>query len=124
MNRKELLKEMKESIGTKDPIVFFEKMVDVFDLLFDKIEILEDEVHRAQIHASLAVEWEPMIAGTMLVKETERLRSIDKSVYHNEISALKRAYAEDRVTQNYHDFCEFWISTLGWHPFFEYPVEK
>lgn len=122
MNRKDLLKEMKDGIGNKDPIVFFEKMVDVFNLLFDKVESLESAVNRIQIHAALAIQWEPMTAGNMIVKEIERLRGFDKALYHDEISILKQAYAEDKVTASYQEFCDFWVSTLGWHPFLEYPT--
>lgn len=120
MNRKDLLKEMKDGIGNKDPILFFEKMVDVFNLMFDKIEHLENQVHRAQIHAALAIEWEPKIASEMLAKQANLLRQADKETFHVEISALKIAYAENKVTQNYIDFCNFWVDTLGWHPFLEY----
>ncbi len=37
MNRQDLIKEMRASVGTKDPVVFFEKMVDLFDALFEEV---------------------------------------------------------------------------------------
>lgn|ERR1700723_403280 len=112
MKRADLLKEMKESIGTKDPIVFFEKMTDMFGLLFDHIDRLET-------HSALAIEWEPRVAADMLAKQIDVLRQ-DKDTYFVEITALKRAYAEDIITQNYNSFCVFWRETLGWHPFLDY----
>ena len=119
LKREALLKEMRETIGNKDPIVFFEKMVDVFDLLFDRVDQLEAQNHRLQTYAALAIQWEPKVASDLLAKQIEILRQ-DKDTYFNELTALKRAYAEDRVTQNYHDFCQFWLDTLGWHPFLDY----
>lgn len=119
MKREDLLKEMRESVGTKEPIVFFEKMVDVFTLLFDRIDRLESELRRVKTQAALAIEWEPRVAADMLVKQIEVLRQ-DKDTYFAEIDALKKAYADDLVTQNYHSFCEFWLNTLGWHPFLDY----
>ena len=119
MKREDLLKEMKASVGTQDPIVFFEKMVDVFTLLFDKVEGLEREVAKAKLQSALAIEWEPRIAADMLAKEIEVLRK-DKDTYFAEITALKKAYADDLVTQNYSTFCLFWLDVLGYHPFLEY----
>ena len=55
----------------------------------------------------------------MLIKEIEVLRN-DKITYAEEISALKKAYAEGQVVQSYDTFCQFWVDTLGWHPFLEY----
>ena len=119
MKRQDLLKEMKESVGTKDPVVFFDKMVDVFYLLFDKIGSLEIYLKRNSILTSLAIQWDPKIAASMLVVQISTLRQ-DKMMYHSEISLLKDAYAKNEVTQSYEEFCNFWIDTLGWHPFLEY----
>jgi hypothetical protein len=119
MDRNLLLKEMRESIGTQDPIKFFEKMVDVFALLFDHIEELEVDVKKANLKAALAIQWEPKMASTMLSKMIEELRE-DKADYYEEISQLKKAFMEDKVTQNYNDFCQFWQEVLGWHPFLDY----
>jgi len=119
LKREDLLKEMKESIGTKDPIVFFEKMVGVFGLLFDRIDQMEEALHRVKIYSALSVQWEPKVALDMLAEQIEILRQ-DKETYFNELSALKKAYAEDSVTQNYQVFCKFWLETLGWHPFLDY----
>lgn len=119
MSRQLLLKEMRESVGTKDPVVFFEKMVDVFNLLFDRIDDLEVEVKKANLKAALAIQWEPKMASTMLSTMIQDLRE-DKETYFEEISEFKKAFVEDKVTQNYADFCAFWEETLGWHPFLDY----
>ena len=119
LKREDLLKDMKETIGNKDPIVFFEKMVDAFGLLFDRIDQLEADNRRLQTHTALAIQWEPRVASDLLAKQIEILRQ-DKATYFNELTALKKAYAENIVTQNYPDFCQFWLDTLGWHPFLDY----
>ncbi len=119
MIKEVLLKELKESIGNKDPILFFEKFVDVFSLLFDKIDRLEKKVKLVQNNSALAIKWEPKLAADMLVKEIEVLRK-DKDTYASEISELKRAYAEGEVVKDYVSFCTFWQDTLGWHPFLDY----
>lgn len=119
LKREDLLKEMQESIGTKDPVVFFGKMVDVFSLLFDRIDHLENDNRRLSTYTALAIQWEPKIASEMLAKQIEILRQ-DKGAYFNEITVFKKAYAENMVTQNYADFCKFWLDTLGWHPFLDY----
>jgi len=119
LKREEVLKEMKEAVGTKEPVEFFAKMVDMFSLLFDKIDGLESDVHRLKTHSALAIQWEPRVAADMLAKQIEILRQ-DKVTYFNELSALKKAYAEGKVTQSYTEFCQFWLDTLGWHPFLDY----
>lgn len=119
MDRKALLKEMKDSVGTQEPIVFFAKMVDVFNLLFDRIDELEDEVKESNLKAALAIQWEPKLASGMIADKIQELRQ-DKDTYAEEITKLKKAFVEDRVTQNYDEFCSFWQDALGYHPFLEY----
>lgn len=119
MDRNSLLKEMKTSIGTQEPVVFFEKMVDVLNLLFDRIDELETDIKRVQLQSALSIRWEPKIASTMLAKMIDELRK-DKDTYCEEISQLKKAFVEDTVTQYYQDFCEFWQEVLGYHPFLDY----
>jgi hypothetical protein len=119
LKREEILSDMRKTIGTQEPIFFFEKMVDIFDLLFDRIDELQIEAKKTSLKAALAIQWEPKLASTMLSLMIEDLRE-DKETYFDEISQLKKAYVEDRVTQNYNDFCAFWEETLGWHPFLEY----
>ena len=119
MNRDVLLQEMRDCVGTQDPIVFFSKMVDVFELLFDRIDELDIEVKKANLKAALAIQWEPKMASTMLSTMIDDLRQ-DKETYFEEISSFKKAFVEDKVTQNYNDFCRFWETTLGWHPFLDY----
>jgi hypothetical protein len=56
----------------------------------------------------------------MIAKEINNLRALDKETYASEIAQLKQAYSEDKVTQSYPEFCQFWENTLGWHPFIDY----
>lgn len=119
MDKEKILKDMRNSIGQKDPIVFFDKMVDVFEYLFGKVDILERDLRKAKQHAALAIEWSPVVASDMLVKEINKLRPM-KDTYFAEISALKKAHFENTVTQDYSSFCVFWEETLGWHPFLDY----
>jgi hypothetical protein len=119
MKREDLLKEMKESIGIQDPIVFFGKMIDVFTLMFDKIDSLEKDLKQAKLQSALAIQWEPKLAADMIAKQIEILRQ-DKDTYFNEISFLKEAYAAGIVTQSYKEFVEFWDNVLGYHPFLDY----
>jgi len=111
MNRDTLLKEMKDSVGTKDPVEFFAKFTDVFALLFDRMDRLERQT-------ALAIHWDSKIASDMISKQVIVLRK-DKDTYANEITELKKAFAEDIVTQNYVEFCAFWQDTLGFHPFLD-----
>lgn len=118
MKREDLIKEMKDAVGNKEPIEFFAKMADVFSLLFDRVDQLEGQLHRIKTQSALSIQWESKVASDMLAKQVDVLRQ-DKDTYFNEIASLKKAFAEDRVTQNYHDFCTFWQETLGWHPFLD-----
>jgi hypothetical protein len=120
MDRIKLLDEMRASIGTQAPTVFFEKMTDLFELMFDHIEGLELSNRRLKSLVPLAIQWEPKVAASMLAQEIDSLKQSDKDAYAVEIQALKIAYAEDRVTQEYADFCKFWQDTLGYHPFLSY----
>jgi hypothetical protein len=120
MKKEDLLKEMKESIGTKTPIEFFDKMVDVFTLMLNQIDSLEKQLRAIKVQSALAIKWDARVASNMLSKQVTILRSDkDKDIYLDEIEALKKAFAEDLVTQNYEDFCTFWQDTLGWHPFLD-----
>jgi hypothetical protein len=119
MKPEDLLKEMKNTIGKKDPIEFFGKMVDMFGLLFNRLDQLAFDINKANIKATLAIQWEPKVAASMLSSMIEDLRD-DKDTYFDEISKLKKAFVENKVTQNYSDFCKFWEETLGYHPFLNY----
>lgn len=119
MKRDDLLKEMKNAVGHKEPIEFFAKMMDIFNLMFDHLENLEKSLKETRKQFALAIQWEPRVAATMLADQIAILRA-DSGTYFAELSSLKKAYAEDRVTQNYHDFCQFWEETLGYHPFLDY----
>ena len=119
MKREDVLKEMKEMVGKKDPIEFFGKMVDMFGLLFDQIDHLRSDLIAVRVNSALAIQWEPKLASDMLSAQVDILRG-DKETYFNELSALKKAFAEDKVTQSYQQFIAFWQETLGWHPFLNY----
>ena len=119
MDRKKLLQEMRDCVGTQNPVVFFEKMIDVFALLFDRIDGLEAELKETRMNATLAIQWEPRVAQAMLTAQINILRE-DKDTYFDEISKLMQAFKEDKVTQDYSTFCTFWQETLGFHPFLNY----
>ncbi len=119
MDHINLLKEMRATIGTQEPVKFFEKMVDVIDVLFQHIEELELDLKRTRMQSALAIQWEPKMASVMLSQMINELRE-DKETYVEELSQLKKAFIEDKVTQNYKDFCEFWQEVLGYHPFLDY----
>jgi hypothetical protein len=118
MKREDLLQEMKDSIGTQDPVVYFSKMVDAMSLLFNHIDRLENKIDRVKRQSALSIQWEPKVASDLLAKQVDVLRQ-DKDTYFAEITALKKAFAEDNVTQCYAAFCQFWEDTLGWHPFLD-----
>lgn len=120
MNRQALLDEMKSSVGSQAPVVYFEKLTELFSILFDKIENLEDELHQVRMQSALAIQWDPKVASNMLAEQIEVLRKADKDTYAFEIIDLKRAYADDLITQEYASFCQFWLDTLGFHPFLNY----
>lgn len=118
-NEEQLLKEMKDSIGTQDPIVFFSKMVEALELLFNRIDGIEKTLKRVALQSSLAIQWDPRLASDMISNMIQSLRE-DKETYVEELSQLKKAFIEDKVTQNYPDFCAFWQEVLGYHPFLDY----
>lgn len=119
MNRQDIIREMKAVVGTREPLVFFDKMTDLFTLLFDRIDKLESDLLSVRVNSALAIQWEPKLASDMLVAQVDILRE-DKETYANELSSLKKAFAEDKITQSYPKFVAFWQETLGWHPFLNY----
>lgn len=118
-NEELLLKEMKDSVGTQDPIVFFSNLVKVLELLFVRADSLEKTLKQVALQSSLAIQWDPKLASDMLSNIIQNLRE-DKETYVEELSQLKKAFIEDKVTQNYQDFCAFWQEVLGYHPFLDY----
>lgn len=125
MNRQDLLKQMKDSVGTKEPTAFFTQMVDAFDLLFDKIDVLEKEIKRAQLNSVLAIHWDQRIADTMVNDEIVYLRKMGKqadgiNLYVDEIDMLQKAYMDKLAISDYSRFCKFWQELLGYHPFLEH----
>lgn len=125
MKRDDLLKEMKESVGTRDPIEFFSKLTDVFNLLFDRIDSLESLLKKINLNSVLAITWDRHVAGEMLDAEIQWMRTngkdtiIGTNMYDDEIRALQKAYMYGDNCQSYAAFCTFWIDTLGYHPFLE-----
>ena len=115
-----LLQDMKNTIGVQEPIVYFDKLTQLLGLLFDRLDQLEAQVHQLKTQNALAIQWEPRVASDMLAKQIDKLKEADRATYAVEIAALKVAYAEDRITQEYASFCQFWLDTLGYHPFLDY----
>lgn len=119
MKREDLIFQMKDCIGKQDPIVFFEKMLGLFESLFQQMDSIQKDVKAVRMQSALAIHWEPKVASSMLSHQIDILRQ-DKDTYFEEISQLKMAFVEDRITQSYDEFCKFWQDILGWHPFLEY----
>jgi hypothetical protein len=117
--RENLINDMRDCIGTRDPIEYFSKLVSALDLLFDEIEILQTQNIGLHVKTALAIQWEPSLALDLLDAQINTLRE-DRDLYHAEISAFKKARMEDSVTQSYEAFCKFWVDTLGYHPFLPY----
>lgn len=121
----DLVKKMEETIGTKEPIEYFSLLTQAVSMLLqqnnlqlDQIKSLRSELNRVKTQSALSIQWEPKVAANMMSNQIDILRN-DKDTYFQELEAFKKAYTEDRVTQNYHDFVAFWTTTLGWHPFLE-----
>lgn len=122
---KDLIDKMESTIGDKEPIEYFRFLTSAIEMLLDQnivqqecIQEMRAELHRIKTQSALAIQWEPKVAANMLSKQIDILRA-DKDTYFQELDAFKKAYTEDRITQNYHDFVRFWVDTLGWHPFLE-----
>jgi hypothetical protein len=118
MQYKQILKEMKESIGTRDPVEYFDKLTDCLSALFDEIEKLNESNYKFKQLTTLAIKWDPKVASELIIIETKKL-SNNKEFYGDLINTLKEAYNANEVTQSYEEFCTFWQDTLGWHPFME-----
>ena len=122
------LKEMLDSVGTKAPVEYFENLVYVLTHLVEQNKALATELRDIKTHSALAIKWDAKVARNMIVDIIAKLRkdgsdgSSDKSVniFTNEIAGLKQAFVDDKVTQDYETFCQFWTDTLGWHPFLRY----
>jgi len=121
----DLVKKMEETIGTKEPIEYFSLLTQAVSMLLqqnniqlEQIKNLRSELNRVKTQSALSIQWEPKVAANMMSNQIDILRA-DKDTYFQELEAFKKAYTEDRVTQNYHDFVSFWTITLGWHPFLD-----
>jgi len=120
-----IIDEMNAAVGIKEPVEYFKSLTVAFEILFDLLKVQEKhmqnmsaELNRVKMQSALAIQWEPKVASNMMSKQIDVLRA-DKETYFQELDAFKKAYTEDRVTQNYHDFCKFWSETLGFHPFLD-----
>lgn len=123
-NVNEVLKNMKNSVGSKDPIEFFKSLVDVLEVLVEQnnklsssLNFVINELKNTKRNLALAINWDPKIASELIVAEIEKLRK-DTDTYHNEISILKNAY-KSSTFESYDAFVNFWKDTLGYHPFID-----
>ena len=121
----DLIDKMDQTIGVKEPIEYFKLLTQSISTLLqqnvlqlEQIKKLRIELDRVKTQSALSIQWEPKVAANMMANQIDILRN-DKDTYFQELEAFKKAYTEDRVTQNYHDFVTFWVTTLGWHPFLE-----
>lgn len=124
MNRADLLKEMKESVGTKEPTVFFGKMVDVLNMLFDKVDSLEKSLQKTQINTVMLMKWDQQVVANMISDEMVFLRANGKqadgtNMYQRELDELSQAYMYGQHIGDYSSFVNFWKDLLGYHPFLE-----
>lgn len=125
MNKEDVIKEMRESIGTKDPEVFFSKMVDLFSILFDKIDSLSSDLEKVQLNSTMAIHWDERLAMKMVDDEIQHMyitgkdKMLGGNIYADEITFLKGVYLDRSPLKNYVEFCRFWQDTLGYHPFLE-----
>jgi DNA phosphorothioation-dependent restriction protein DptG len=117
IEKDKLLQEMKDCVGKEEPVIFFQKMVDVFNLLFSKIEQLEVEVKQSKVNAALAINWDPSIAANLIAKQIQVLRQ-DPDLYASEIKELKTLY--NFTYSSSEVFVEDWVRVLGYHPFLDY----
>lgn len=124
MNKDDLLEDMRSSIGTKDPLVFFSCLVDVFDHLFNQIDDLKKELKSVQLNSTLAIQWDSKVAKNLIDEEIMVLRKIGKqddgtNFWEPEIKALQETYMQGKNIDDYVSFCAFWQDLLGYHPFLE-----
>jgi hypothetical protein len=119
MDKKQILDEMKTMIGNKDPILFFEKMTSLFEALSNQMDSLEKSLDKVKTNSALAIAWDPKVANDLLSHQIDVLRA-DKELYHEQLSEVKKAYVQGIVTQDYNTFVNFWLDTLGYHPFLNY----
>ena len=118
MKSQDILKEMRGSIGTKQPIDFFSKLVDLFEIMFTRLDHIEKVMDQVKVHSALAISWEPRVASNLLSKQVVILRE-NKDVYTTEIASFQKALVENKITQSYKEFVQFWMDTLGYHPFLD-----
>ncbi len=125
MNRQDLLKSMRESIGTQSPEVYFSKLTDLFSLLFDRIDSLEEDLERVKLNSTMAIHWDERVAMKMVDDEIVHMEKTGKdpmlggNIYAQEITWLKGIYLNRVPLQNYENFCRYWQDVLGYHPFLE-----
>ena len=120
-----IIHDMNDAVGTKEPIEYFKSLTSAVEVMFNlllvqdrQLQLLREELQKVKTQSALAIQWEPKVAAEMLSKQIDVFRK-DKDTHFHELGVFKKAYTDDRVTQNYHDFVEFWSNTLGWHPFLD-----
>lgn len=122
-NKDYFLNKMRASVGTQDPTLFFKDMVEVFSLLFDKLDSVENTLKKVKLNSAMAIQWDPAIASKMIVDEIEFLRKegnlLGTNMYDIEIKHLKEAYMGTQQVASYSNFVHFWKEELGYHPFLE-----
>ena len=119
----DLVDKMKQTIGTKEPIEYFDLLTQAVSMLLqqnilqlDQIKNLRAELNRVKTQSALSIQWEPKIALSMIEDKIAELRN-QKDIYEYEINSLKDAYKEGKIIKSYNDFCYFWENVLGYHPF-------
>jgi hypothetical protein len=113
-----LIKEMKDSIGTKQPIVFFQAMTSVLESIVERLDNIEGRLEVITTQSSLGINWDPEIASEMLTSEIAKMRE-HKDIFSKELSSFKEAYTKGEVVKDYETFVKFWSDILGWHPFID-----
>lgn len=119
LKKEVVFKNLKDSIENKTPVEFFANFTDMFNLLFDKLDALEDSLDKANLKASLAIEWDPEIARELFTQQIKILKK-EPELFKEEIIALKAAYKNNECVGSYKEFCTFWKNQFGYHPFMDY----
>lgn len=125
MNRQDILKTMRESVGTQSPEVYFSNLTDLLTLLFDRIDSMDEDLRRVQLNSTMAIHWDERLAMKMVDDEIQHMHVTGKdkllggNIYADEISQLKMIYMDRTPLANYSSFCQYWQDILGYHPFLE-----
>ena len=119
--KKDLLNILKSSVGKEDPIVYFATLAEVIEQFSSSLESMESQLKLIERNSVLAIEWDAKVALDMILEQIEALRaSPNREIYDDIILQLKTASVTPSITENYKQFCKFWLDTLGFHPFLNY----